>query len=74
MVSRTVPTRVSSTSPLLNRLPELDGLRGFAIVSVMAFHYFDPGTIQTDGVVARLRPVAAMGWIGADLFLFCLVS
>lgn len=52
------------------RVPELDGIRGLAIVSVLAFHwlwgyreYFDISLLGH--YVAR---VTRLGWIGVDLF------
>ena len=46
------------------RIPELDGLRGIAILLVLMFHY-KPAT----GPLVYLRGVFATGWIGVDLFL-----
>src|ERR1039457_7575425 len=45
------------------RIPELDGLRGLAILAVMLFHY----TPET-GPLHFLAPVLLTGWIGVDLF------
>ena len=56
-------------NPLLSsRLPELDGLRGFAILLVVFFHYFSnnqvsPGTWQS----YALLPLRLF-WSGVDLF------
>jgi peptidoglycan/LPS O-acetylase OafA/YrhL len=52
------------------RVPELDGLRGVAILLVVIFHYrygvpgFAPGTIGAYFVA----PFVRMGWSGVDLF------
>jgi peptidoglycan/LPS O-acetylase OafA/YrhL len=45
------------------RIPELDGLRGLAILAVMLYHYAP----QT-GALRFLAPVLVTGWIGVDLF------
>jgi peptidoglycan/LPS O-acetylase OafA/YrhL len=51
------------------RIPELDGLRGGAIVLVLFYHYVylarlaEPGTI-----LARLQSSFGLGWAGVDLF------
>jgi peptidoglycan/LPS O-acetylase OafA/YrhL len=50
------------------RIPELDGLRGGAILSVMAFHYLDALTNKGAGFLDYFHPVVAMGWTGVDLF------
>src|ERR1022692_3615520 len=45
-----------TTSPKNNHIPQLDGLRGVAILLVITFHYF--GFIK----------VFSFGWTGVDLF------
>ena len=45
------------------RIPELDGLRGIAILLVLGFHY-KPAT----GPLTYLKGFFASGWIGVDLF------
>ncbi len=45
------------------RIPELDGLRGIAILLVLGFHY-KPAT----GLLTYLEGLFASGWIGVDLF------
>jgi peptidoglycan/LPS O-acetylase OafA/YrhL len=45
------------------RVPELDGLRGIAILLVLCFH-FTPST----GPLRFLAPVLQVGWVGVDLF------
>lgn len=58
----------SVTSAASARIPELDGLRGAAILSVMAFHYLDALTSKGGGFLGYLNPAVAMGWTGVDLF------
>ena len=57
------------------RIPELDGLRGMAILMVIAWHYFYffPGSDHNPGGVFRslyvhLEHGIAIGWSGVDLF------
>ena len=40
-----------------NYIPELDGLRGIAILMVISFHYFN-----------QYSPIFSFGWSGVDLF------
>jgi peptidoglycan/LPS O-acetylase OafA/YrhL len=58
-----------------SRIPELDGLRGFAISIVVAYHYFyfsPPPEYQPQGLASRLylyfEQSIALGWSGVDLF------
>jgi peptidoglycan/LPS O-acetylase OafA/YrhL len=48
------------------RIPELDGLRGMAILLVLLYHYVSvpPGQPST----AVLQRLFAIGWSGVDLF------
>lgn len=48
------------------RIPELDGLRGLAILMVMACHF--SGDLGGDRWSMGLQAFAAAGWIGVDLF------
>jgi len=63
-VSQTPPAaRTESAPPPRARVPELDGLRGIAILLVLVFH-FRP----TAGPLRFLNSTFATGWIGVDLF------
>ena len=51
------------------RVPELDGLRGMAILMVVVFHYLEEqGLVAGKGATAVLQRVVLMGWSGVDLF------
>lgn len=45
------------------RIPELDGLRGIAILLVLVFHF-----TPTAGPLTFFAPAFQFGWIGVDLF------
>jgi len=44
----------------MSRIPELDGLRAWAILAVFCVHFRPPGY--------RISDVLALGWSGVDLF------
>jgi peptidoglycan/LPS O-acetylase OafA/YrhL len=51
------------------RIPELDGIRGLAILLVLAWHYFALPLMQSPH--RSLRAIARLGslsWSGVDLF------
>jgi peptidoglycan/LPS O-acetylase OafA/YrhL len=51
------------------RIPELDGLRGIAIIMVLSFHYINNQLINANTFLGRiLYKVTAFGWVGVDLF------
>jgi peptidoglycan/LPS O-acetylase OafA/YrhL len=47
----------------VGRIPELDGIRGIAILGVLVSHFGSPAT-----PVAWLRAALGFGWAGVDLF------
>ncbi|MDR3468482.1 MAG: acyltransferase [Xanthobacteraceae bacterium] len=51
----------------LDRVPQLDGLRGIAVSLVVLYHY---GVYYVDGsgLFPPLRWLAVRGWVGVDLF------
>jgi peptidoglycan/LPS O-acetylase OafA/YrhL len=53
------------------KIPQLDGIRGLAILSVVAFHYFGypyGRTPQDPLLVRAISGAFDLGWIGVDLF------
>lgn len=55
----------------MQRIRELDGLRGLAVVLVVVWHYYVFLAGRTDDLGAAhevLRGVATLGWSGVDLF------
>jgi len=59
---------LSSSNGKQVRIPELDGLRGFAILLVVAIHYFHDPDPKLPRVLHYLQPFFALGWTGVDLF------
>ena len=60
---------VNKTS--LQKFSELDGLRGIAVLMVMAFHIFNraPGyLIDNQTFIITLNKIAQIGWAGVDIF------
>lgn len=52
-----------------DRVPELDGLRGIAILLVLLFHYISlEGLTKTGTWSFFLQRIVIMGWTGVDLF------
>jgi peptidoglycan/LPS O-acetylase OafA/YrhL len=52
-----------------NRLPELDGLRGLAILMVLSLHYITFGYNNAEfGQMYRFAQIFRLGWSGVDLF------
>ncbi len=53
----------------LKRIPELDGLRGIAILSVVSFHYLNNQLVGSENAIGKLiYKLTSFGWIGVDLF------
>jgi peptidoglycan/LPS O-acetylase OafA/YrhL len=50
------------------RVPEIDGLRGVAILLVIAFHYLEPVHRTAEGWLRDALAPSRMGWIGVNLF------
>lgn len=51
------------------RIPELDGLRGIAILLVLGFHYINNQLGLAEGSLGReVALVTSFGWTGVDLF------
>ncbi len=52
-----------------NRVKELDGLRGIAVVLVMALHLFKrAGYFTEHPVLEGIITVSTVGWVGVDIF------
>ncbi|HLK04149.1 MAG TPA: acyltransferase [Candidatus Acidoferrum sp.] len=51
------------------RIPELDGIRGIAILSVLCFHYLSMEGLTAQGSITdRLQRLVILGGTGVDLF------
>lgn len=54
---------------MLNRIKELDGLRGIAVVLVMALHIFKRAAYFTEHpVLLAFTKFTTVGWVGVDIF------
>src|SRR6202166_221767 len=55
-----------------SRIPELDGIRGMAIVFVLLYHFIYLANVEANvapsGLLALVQKPFAMGWSGVDLF------
>jgi peptidoglycan/LPS O-acetylase OafA/YrhL len=60
-------TQLSSNGKQL-RIPELDGLRGLAILLVVSIHYFYNPDANLPTWLRYLQNFFALGWTGVDLF------
>ena len=72
MTTAPAPSTAAQELPLASsskRIPELDGLRGLAILLVIIAHYFPLFTLAEDHVILRrVLRLFALGWSGVDLF------
>jgi peptidoglycan/LPS O-acetylase OafA/YrhL len=51
------------------RIPELDGLRGLAILLVVLYHLIpEQAAVAPTRLISSLRSIFSVGWIGVDLF------
>lgn len=65
-MSQGVPAQPLTTPSADHRMPELDGLRGIALVLVLLTHCL---VVPDQGVVAWVvRNTISIGWVGVDLF------
>ncbi len=54
---------------MLSRIKELDGLRGVAVVLVMALHIFKRAAYFTDhALLETFTTITTVGWVGVDIF------
>jgi peptidoglycan/LPS O-acetylase OafA/YrhL len=60
------PRHGESWMTMPNRVPELDGIRGIAILLVMLFHFVPQPTHPS--IINNLSKIAGIGWCGVDLF------
>lgn len=71
-IERTAPTLTNEldlTSPSSRRIPELDGLRGLAILLVIVCHYLSDAIYAPLGFIPFLIFTAlGVGWSGVELF------
>jgi len=57
-----------TSTPQSARIPDLDGLRGFAILSVVLMHFSYNPDPRLIGPVHAIQRTFALGWTGVDLF------
>jgi peptidoglycan/LPS O-acetylase OafA/YrhL len=61
-----------AASPLIpssRRIPQLDGLRGIAVLLVVLYHYvYLPGKPTQNWIVNHVQATFQLGWAGVDLF------
>ena len=63
---------MTTLSQSTKRIPELDGIRGVAILLVLIWHYW-VGAIQAmpGSILAYFQRLGGLTWSGVDLFLSC---
>ena len=67
--SASTPAAVVPASPSSHRIPELDGLRGLAVLGVVLFHYFSSSDFGARGTtLGYFVKIFGLGWTGVDLF------
>ena len=68
--SASTPAAVVPASPSSSRrIPELDGLRGLAVLGVVLFHYFSSSNFGARGTaLGYFVKIFGLGWTGVDLF------
>lgn len=61
--------RMPSMPVIRGHLPPLDGMRGIAVLAVMAFHFAEFSNVAATTAGAGVwSGIASVGWIGVDLF------
>jgi len=63
-----IPTKSPGIVAFTRRIPALDGLRGIAILGVLAYHYSNGGSQSSNAAVRALSSAFGLGWAGVDLF------
>lgn len=53
---------------LPSHLPQLDGLRGMAIILVLFYHFFGIFSMGDDLISNLIISISEIGWVGVDLF------
>ncbi|MDZ4757533.1 MAG: acyltransferase, partial [Bacteroidota bacterium] len=53
----------------MNRVPEIDGLRGIAILMIVSFHYINNQLVASQNLFGKMLYFStSFGWAGVDLF------
>lgn len=70
-----IPVTESDPSPMSNRVPELDGIRGLAILLVLSWHYI-ANPLFAGPLTPNDHPLAVstMGWLWSGVDLFFVLS